>query len=844
MAIMPKVAWLPKLSAGTAQFLLIFASTMLLVAGGQTQEILAVDIGSEWTKAALLVGGATAVPRPTVVLNDQTNRKSPQCIAFRFLPYKGNDTLRGVERIFAEQALAFEPRFPRQVVCGSSVLAGHFVSSDSNGTVRTTEEGIPTVGSSILSYTVVPRHAGGAAAIHLERDGGAAYKPAILQLAVEEVVGMILGSVKRSAERSLDGKPLRRVVVAVPTSASLSHRQSIIDSAALAGLRVIRLVHSTTAAALQLAHLNAEQFFPLLSSNSGQETETGKYVMVYDMGSTRTEVSVFRFTSAVQRDQQRGTITMIAHVANESLGGKAFDRCLAQRVERELFPHATPTPIRPVLGTKLERGVAARRAVVSLLRAANAARERLSVNQDVPFLVPDIREGGGDFVTNISRAFFEGACGELFDEAVRLRDRAIANTNGIVRVPRDLVRLELVGGATRMPRLQDRLSGGYGRPADRTLNSDEAVVSGAALMSRMNSRRFNIVEPMMNDVYFSVAPSLGGQEGIESKERLKREATEHMLFEKNTTLVPISRLITFQNRTGNFTLTLKDRRGFFVRTTSVSGVEEATEAARAVSQRLSSMDTAGRVNSTVAFERGEVVVEVTVGESGVPFVSTAYLNATFTRRWTYPASEYVQSEMVGRSATGARPDEPDKEVVSSLTPEGVVEQDQSGDGARAAGTKGANSTHNVSAKDEGSAHGNQTTGGGQEAPVRGPGAVDSNVEQIFRRFPLRFVLVFPLKGQSGVNMDKEEAVASRNRLRAFQRIDDERLLRSTLRNDIESFVVHYKSLDSWTTPMSNGSSWRDVVASVSNWLDDAREDVNITELKEKHKLLKELNVEQ
>nr|CCC50333.1 putative heat shock protein [Trypanosoma vivax Y486] len=769
MAIMPKVAWLPKLSAGTAQFLLIFASTMLLVAGGQTQEILAVDIGSEWTKAALLVGGATAVPRPTVVLNDQTNRKSPQCIAFRFLPYKGNDTLRGVERIFAEQALAFEPRFPRQVVCGSSVLAGHFVSSDSNGTVRTTEEGIPTVGSSILSYTVVPRHAGGAAAIHLERDGGAAYKPAILQLAVEEVVGMILGSVKRSAE---------------------------------------------------------------------------KYVMVYDMGSTRTEVSVFRFTSAVQRDQQRGTITMIAHVANESLGGKAFDRCLAQRVERELFPHATPTPIRPVLGTKLERGVAARRAVVSLLRAANAARERLSVNQDVPFLVPDIREGGGDFVTNISRAFFEGACGELFDEAVRLRDRAIANTNGIVRVPRDLVRLELVGGATRMPRLQDRLSGGYGRPADRTLNSDEAVVSGAALMSRMNSRRFNIVEPMMNDVYFSVAPSLGGQEGIESKERLKREATEHMLFEKNTTLVPISRLITFQNRTGNFTLTLKDRRGFFVRTTSVSGVEEATEAARAVSQRLSSMDTAGRVNSTVAFERGEVVVEVTVGESGVPFVSTAYLNATFTRRWTYPASEYVQSEMVGRSATGARPDEPDKEVVSSLTPEGVVEQDQSGDGARAAGTKGANSTHNVSAKDEGSAHGNQTTGGGQEAPVRGPGAVDSNVEQIFRRFPLRFVLVFPLKGQSGVNMDKEEAVASRNRLRAFQRIDDERLLRSTLRNDIESFVVHYKSLDSWTTPMSNGSSWRDVVASVSNWLDDAREDVNITELKEKHKLLKELNVEQ
>nr|CCC92753.1 putative heat shock protein [Trypanosoma congolense IL3000] len=803
--------------------LLLLLLQCLSLFGGA--DLMAVDMGTDWTKAATLVSGSGVVPRANIVLNDQTNRKSPQCIAFRFVPYSGNDTLRAVERIFAEEAKSLEPRFPQQSICSPSLLAGLSVQQGDQARNEEREgEGEEGEGEGLLlpedlaalTYVVVPQARRGAISVLVKQGENNDEVATKLQLPVEELLGMILGNTKRSAERSLGGEPIRYVTLAVPTSASLMYRQAMIDAAAVTGLRAFRLVHSSSAAALQLAHLNAEHLFSAENVKGNGKTK-GKYVMLYDMGSSKTEVAVFRFSQAVDRES-RGTITMIASAASHKLGGRAFDRCLAQYVERELFPTAKPTPVSPVIDRK-PATAATRRAVVSLLRSVNIARERLSVNQNVPLIVPGVREDGGDFTANISRAVFENACSELFDEAVRLRDRALSQTNGTVRSLSELARLELIGGATRMPKLQDRLSQGYGKAADRTLNSDEAVVSGAALMSRSGSRKFEMADPLMNDVYITFSPPLdGSSDGSKSR--------RHLLFPKWKTTLPSARRLTFLNRTTDFTVTLQDRSGKYSRSVVIRGVNESINAAREKQQDLGTERKKKNTRSSTHLETTEVVVEITVGESGVPYVSGSHVRATYREETTF-----LSNVEVGEGGSNA------SQVMSNTSESGAKADEGHGN------STGVNETDSTVLQDEW--RGNSSE---QEVP-ESERKKATNEKQITLRFPVAVVAAGLTSVPVGVNMNKDEALASRDRLRAFQRLDDERFVRSALLNDIESMLLHFKSLDAWlggkvddNASDANVSDWRSVVTSVSQWFDEVGSGTNESEIQLQHRRLKELQV--
>lgn len=808
------------------------------------RHILAVDLGADWAKAATLGSGSGASLRPSVVLNDQTNRKSPQCVAFSFLPYEGSDVLQGVERSFAEMAWALEPRYPEQVVCGSSLLAGHVASrgaGGSNTTATLTGRGDENLLSAddiaMLPFTMLPQSSRDTVSVRIV---GGKDKKKVLEFAPEELVGMIFAYLKRIAERGLDGEPVRHLVVTVPTTASLAHRQAIVDAAAIAGLRAVRLVHTTTAAAVQLAYINTEQLF------TSSRERGAKYIMVYDMGSRRTEAAVYKFMPS---KRQSGKITLLATRVNNRLGGLAFDRCIARYVERELFPKAKPTPIKPVLGIST---TAARKASVSLLRAANSARERLSVNQEAPLVVQGVRENSNsDFTATISRATFERECVHLFDEAVRVRDEVMAQAIDTVPNLQNLTRFEVIGGATRMPRLLERLSDGYGRVVDRTLNSDEASVVGATYMGAVRAgiplRGFDVVEPLTHDVYFSVTPQLNAA-GAQSKN------TRHLLFAEGRTLVPAVHSLRFQNRTAEFTLTLEDKSGHFARAVTVHGVDKGIAAAQELTQRWTADGGVKGAKERLLLEGTEVVVEVTMTESGIPSVSNAYLRARYMRE-TVAEQQGAENEEEKSSANGTH--EEFSSSAGSADGENVtVAKTLRGDEN---GTL-LNQTKEQPDEGEREGEGERDNENNQEKEKENivdgdlPGAEKllndmGEMERVVRNFPLHLTSS-PMS--VGVNLNKTETVIMRDRLRAFQRVDDEQLLRSALRNDLESLILHYKSLDAWNNNDANNeeergkggdaTNWRGVVADVSRWLEDANDFVEISALQEQHRRLKELQI--
>ncbi|KAH9577803.1 Heat shock protein 70 family [Trypanosoma melophagium] len=840
---------------------------------GEARHLLAVDIGVDWVKAATFgTNGGRGFPlRANVVLNDQANRKSPQCVAFRFMSYGGNDddTMRGVERVFAEQAYALEPRFPEEVFCGMSLLMGRSVQlnkslsnthKNNDSAIMEESDELTAEDVSTMSFSVVPRPPHDTATIRIvnNKKSGEAN---MLEFTAEEIVGMYLGYMKRMAERGLDGEPVRHLTVTVPILASLAHRQAIVDAAAIAGLRTVRVVHGTTAAAAQLSYLNMGQL--LAGAGNTRKTSGGtlsssesnaKYVMIYDMGSRRTEVAVYRITSS---KTHLGTITRVAAVVNSSLGGRTFDRCLARYAEEKLFPKISPKPIEPVLNRHTSTP-AVRRAAVSLMRGVNNVRERLSVNQEAPLVVQGIADGGTiDFTTTISRATFELECNHLFDEAVRMRDRAMAQVNETLASLQDLTRFEVIGGATRMPKLLQRLSDGYGKMVDRTLNADEASVVGAlyigAAKANIAFRGFHVIEKLTNDVYFSVTPPLNAADEVDKE----RPTERYLLFAKGSVTVPAVRSLQFKDRTSDFTFTLEDSKRNFVRAVTVFDVKDTVELAQQVPKDMHLLSKhRNTTNTMISVDHMAVVVEVTLSDSGIPFVSNVFLQATYIQEGKGENDTANENETEKKFSTTNATDTEERESTEPETTQSngedrtqdesvrqQQEKEEEGEGEEEEEKEQVENKEdkvNPIKKYMNEKNDNITAAGSSSS------SSSSEEKRITRHFERFFPLAFKAALVStGVNMNKSEAVVARDRLRAFQHIDDERLRRSALRNDIEGLILHYKSLDAWdkTTQVGDGvTQWKDVVTDVSRWLDDASDDVEVSALQSQYERLKKLQV--
>ena len=291
-----------------------------------------------------------------------------------------------------------------------------------------TQEDIKT-----LPYTVVER--GGQPQIQVSYLGKThTFRP-------EEVSSVILSYLKTQAENAI-GEKVANAVITVPAYFNDAQRQATKDAGTLAGLNVLRIINEPTAACM---------------CYGWQKCSTEKTILVFDLGGGTFDVSLLTVAS------EEGVYEVLATAGDTHLGGEDFDNVLADYLVSE-YERQT--------GTSLKSNVRARRQIK--IEAESAKRTLSNANMTTVSL----SQLGGSCSVKLSRAKFNALCAPVFKRILAPIEKVLADAN---RKPADVDEIVLVGGSSRIPKVQEMLTEYFGKALNSSINPDEAVAYGAAI---------------------------------------------------------------------------------------------------------------------------------------------------------------------------------------------------------------------------------------------------------------------------------------------------------------------------------------------------------------------------
>jgi molecular chaperone DnaK len=272
------------------------------------------------------------------------------------------------------------------------------------------------------------------------------------KISPQEVSAQILRKVKKDAEAYL-GETVTEAVITVPAYFNDSQRQATKDAGRIAGLDVKRIINEPTAAALAFG-----------------EDKTAKKDMkiaVYDLGGGTFDISAIEIAD-VEGEKQ---FEVLATNGDTFLGGEDFDQRLIDYIVGEF---------------KKEQGVDLSKDVLALQRLKEAAEkakiELSSVQQteiNLPYITAD-QSGPKHLTMKITRAKLEALVMDLIDKTIPPCRTAIKDADVTSDKISDVI---LVGGQTRMPKVQDKVKEFFGREPRKDVNPDEAVAVGAAIQA-------------------------------------------------------------------------------------------------------------------------------------------------------------------------------------------------------------------------------------------------------------------------------------------------------------------------------------------------------------------------
>lgn len=275
------------------------------------------------------------------------------------------------------------------------------------------------------------------------------------KLAPPQVAAEILKKMKKTAEDYL-GYEVKEAVITVPAYFNDSQRQATKDAGKIAGLDVKRIINEPTAAALAYG----------LDKHKGDST-----IAVYDLGGGTFDISIIEI-SDVDGEHQ---FEVLSTNGDTFLGGEDFDlRLIDYFVEQFKQESGFDLKSDPLALQRLKE--AAEKAKIEL-----SSTEQTEVN--LPYITAD-SSGPKHFVHKITRAKLESLVEDLVDRTlaplkVALQDAKLAKT--------DISEILLVGGQTRMPLVQKKVSEFFGKEPRKDLNPDEAVAVGAAIQGSVLS---------------------------------------------------------------------------------------------------------------------------------------------------------------------------------------------------------------------------------------------------------------------------------------------------------------------------------------------------------------------
>jgi len=275
-------------------------------------------------------------------------------------------------------------------------------------------------------------------------------------LAPPQVSAEVLRKMKKTAEDYL-GETITEAVITVPAYFNDSQRQATKDAGRIAGLEVKRIINEPTAAALA---------FGLDKSKSGD-----RKIVVYDLGGGTFDVSIIEIAD-VDGEKQ---FEVLSTNGDTFLGGEDFDQRIIDYLIAEF---------------KKESGVDLSKDVLALQRlkeAAEKAKIELSSAQqteiNLPYITADA-SGPKHLNLKITRAKLEALVEELIERTIEPCRIAIKDAGIKVSEIDDVI---LVGGMTRMPKVQDKVKEFFGKEPRKDVNPDEAVAAGAAIQGSVLS---------------------------------------------------------------------------------------------------------------------------------------------------------------------------------------------------------------------------------------------------------------------------------------------------------------------------------------------------------------------
>jgi len=261
----------------------------------------------------------------------------------------------------------------------------------------------------------------------------------------QEISAMILQKMKKIAEDYL-GQPVTEAVITVPAYFNDAQRQATKEAGEIAGLNVRRIINEPTAAALAYG-----------LDKKGKDQK----IAVFDLGGGTFDISILELGD--------GVFEVKSTNGDTHLGGDDFDKAIMDWLADEF---------------QKEEGVDLRKDPMALQRlkdAAEKAKIELSSSQETEINLPYITAVDGipkHLVKKLTRAKFEQLCDSLFERCLKPCEQALKDAGYTVK---DIDEVILVGGSTRIPKVQEIVEKFFGKKPNKSVNPDEVVAIGAAI---------------------------------------------------------------------------------------------------------------------------------------------------------------------------------------------------------------------------------------------------------------------------------------------------------------------------------------------------------------------------
>lgn len=260
------------------------------------------------------------------------------------------------------------------------------------------------------------------------------------------ISGFLLRKLKEDSEKYF-GEKVTDAVITVPAYFSDAQRQATVDAGKIAGLNVLRIINEPTAAALAY----------------GLNVAESQRILVYDLGGGTFDVSILELDD--------GVFEVIATRGNNKLGGMDFDNALKDVIVKQFLETS---------GIDLSQDkFALQKLIEEVEKAKIALSDENSTEINIPFITAD-ETGPKHLQFEITRREFEILIEDYINQTIELMDMAVKDAGISVK---DIDKVILVGGSTRIPLVVKKIEEYTGKKAFRGINPDEVVAAGAAIQT-------------------------------------------------------------------------------------------------------------------------------------------------------------------------------------------------------------------------------------------------------------------------------------------------------------------------------------------------------------------------